>query len=143
VIIAGDHPGQRPGIHKFGRDLEAVDGDERSISDLLVDQVEFADVLVLNKTDLVRLDGLGTVETLLRRLNPSAQLLRADHGVVDLSEVLDTGRYNPVTAAQAPGWAAELAGSHTPETEQYGISSVVYRAARPFHPERLAAAVDG
>ncbi len=125
------------------RDLEAVDGDERSISDLLVDQVEFADVLVLNKIDLVSPDGLGRVETVLRRLNPSARLSHADHGVVDLAEVLDTGRHDPVTAAQAPGWAAELAGSHTPETEEYGISSVVYRGERPFHPGRLAAAVDG
>jgi G3E family GTPase len=125
------------------RELEAVEGDERSISDLLVDQVEFADVLVLNKTDLVSREELGTVEAVLRRLNPSARLVRAHHGVVDLSEVLDTGRYDPVTAAQAPGWAAELAGSHTPETEEYGISSVVYRAERPFHPARLAAAVNG
>lgn len=124
------------------RRLEAADGDERSISDLLVDQVEFADVLVLNKTDLVTATGLGTVDAVLHRLNPTARLVRAHRGVVDLAEVLDTGRYDPVTAAQAPGWAAELAGSHTPETEEYGISSAVYRAARPFHPARLLAALE-
>ncbi|WP_433559531.1 GTP-binding protein [Pseudonocardia xinjiangensis] len=124
------------------RGLEAADGDERSISDLLVDQVEFADVLVLNKTDLVSPAGLGTVESVLRKLNPAARLLHAHRGVVDLAEVLETRRYDPVTAAQAPGWAAELAGNHTPETEEYGISSVVYRAARPFHPGRLVAALD-
>lgn len=117
------------------------DGDERSISDLLVDQVEFADLLVLNKTDLVSPAGLGAVESVLRRLNPAARLVRAVRGVVDLAEVLDTGRYDPVTAAQSPGWAAELAGSHTPETDEYGISSVVYRAGRPFHPARLVAAL--
>jgi G3E family GTPase len=124
------------------RGIEATADDERSISDLLVDQVEFADVLVLNKTDLVTPAGLGTVESVLRKLNPTARLIHADHGVVPLSEVLDTGRYNPVLAAQAPGWAAELAGSHTPETEEYGICSVVYRAERPFHPARLLTVLD-
>ncbi len=124
------------------RGLQAADTDERTISDLLVDQVEFADVLVLNKTDLVDPDQLGTVEALLRRLNPTARLVRARRGRVDLAHVLDTGLYDPVAAATTPGWAAELAGSHTPETEEYGISSVVYRAARPFHPARLLAAVE-
>ncbi len=125
------------------RDLQAADGDERTISDLLVDQVEFADVLVLNKADLVSEKGLGTVESVLRRLNPAALIVTSHQGVVDLADVLDTGRYDPITAAQAPGWAAELAGSHTPETEEYGISSVTYRAARPFHPTRLVAALEG
>lgn len=124
------------------RRMEAAEGDERSISDLLVDQVEFADVIVLNKTDLVSAAGLGSVEAVLRRLNPGARVVHARRGVVDLAEVLDTGRYDPVTAAQSAGWLAELAGSHTPETEEYGISSVVYRAARPFHPARLLAAID-
>jgi G3E family GTPase len=125
------------------RDMAAADGDERSISDLLVDQVEFADVLVLNKTDLVNPAGLGTVESVLRMLNPAALIVSSRHGAVDLAHVLDTGRYDPVTAAQTPGWATELAGTHTPETEEYGISSVTYRAARPFHPARLLAALDG
>jgi G3E family GTPase len=124
------------------RDLAAAEGDERGISDLLVDQVEFADVLVLNKTDLATPDQLATVEGLLRKLNPNARLVRSRRGVVDLAEVLDTGRYDPVTAATSPGWAEELAGSHTPETEEYGIRSVTYRADRPFHPARLAAALE-
>ncbi|GAA2687298.1 MULTISPECIES: GTP-binding protein [Actinosynnema] len=123
------------------RGLEAEEGDERGISDLLVDQVEFADVLVLNKTDLVAPEHLATTEGLLRKLNPSARLIRSTRGVVDLAEVLDTGRYDPVTAATSPGWAEELAGSHTPETEEYGIRSVTYRADRPFHPARLADAL--
>lgn len=123
------------------RGLEAEEGDERGISDLLVDQVEFADVLVLNKTDLVAPEQLATTEGLLRKLNPSARLIRSTRGVVDLAEVLDTGRYDPVTAATSPGWAEELAGSHTPETEEYGIRSVTYRADRPFHPARLADAL--
>ncbi|WP_309112783.1 GTP-binding protein [Saccharothrix sp.] len=123
------------------RGLEAAEDDERGISDLLVDQVEFADVLVLNKTDLATPEQLATTEGLLRKLNPNARLVRARRGVVDLAEVLDTGRYDPVTAATAPGWAEELAGSHTPETEEYGIRSVTYRADRPFHPARLVAAL--
>ncbi|HEX7302078.1 GTP-binding protein, partial [Lentzea sp.] len=125
------------------RDLAADEGDERGISDLLIDQVEFADVLVLNKTDLAAPDHLGTVEELLRKLNPNARLVRAHHGLVELTDVLDTGRYDPVTAATSPGWAEELAGSHTPETEEYGIRSVTYRADRPFHPARLADALAG
>lgn len=123
------------------RDLEAADGDERSISDLLVDQVEFANVLVVNKTDLVTADQLAKLDALLRRLNPSARLLHTRRGVVELADVLDTGLYDPITAAQAPGWAQELAGGHTPETEEYGIRSVTYRASRPFHPARLAEAL--
>jgi G3E family GTPase len=123
------------------RDLAAAEADERTISDLLVDQVEFADVLVVNKTDLVTAEQLATLDAVLRRLNPSARLLHTRHGVVELAEVLDTGRYDPITAAQAPGWAQELAGGHTPETEEYGIRSVTYRADRPFHPARLAQAL--
>lgn len=124
------------------RGLAAAEGDERGISDLLVDQVEFADVLVLNKTDLAAPEQLTAVEGILRELNPSARLVHAHRGVVDLAEVLDTGRYDPVTAATSPGWAQELAGTHTPETEEYGIRSVTYRADRPFHPARLAAALE-
>ncbi|AHI01996.1 GTP-binding protein [Kutzneria viridogrisea] len=115
--------------------------DERGISDLLVDQVEFADVLVLNKTDLVGAEQVHKVESVLRQLNPTARLVRSSFGQVPLEEVLDTGRYDPEAAAQAPGWARELAGTHTPETEEYGIRSVVYRARRPFHPRRLAEAL--
>lgn len=123
------------------RNLEAGEGDGRSISDLLVDQVEFADVILLNKTDLVSQRAAGTVEATLRRLNPTAQLIRTDHGKVTLDRVLETGLYNPELAAQVPGWDEELAGGHTPETEEYGIRSVTYRASRPFHPSRLEAAL--
>ncbi|GAB2647398.1 GTP-binding protein [Nocardia goodfellowii] len=124
------------------RDLAAGAGDERSIADLLVDQVEFADVLVISKTDLVSANAAGTVEATVRRLNPRAHVLRATKGVVDLAEVLETGRYNPAVAAESDGWAEELAGGHVPETEEYGIRSITYTADRPFHPERLAAALE-
>ncbi len=123
------------------RQMSAGEGDARSVSDLLVDQVEFADVILLNKTDLVPPATLATVETLVRRLNPTAKLIHTDHGVVDLSEVLDTGLFDPILAAEAPGWDEEIADGHTPETEEYGISSMTFRADRPFHPNRLARAL--
>lgn len=125
-----------------GRDLAAGVGDERNISDLLVDQVEFADVVLLNKTDLVSETAAGAVEATLRRLNPEARLLRVQRGVVELAEVLGTGLYDPVLAAQVPGWHAEVQGGHTPETEEYGIRSFTYRTSRPFHPARLSAAIE-
>ncbi|WP_280509403.1 GTP-binding protein [Nocardia farcinica] len=124
------------------RDLQAGEGDERTIADLLVDQVEFADVLLLNKTDLVSENAAGTVEATLRRMNPRARVLRTTHGVVDLAEVLGTGRYNPVLAAASEGWTEELAGGHVPETEEYGIRSLTFTAERPFHPARLATVLD-
>jgi G3E family GTPase len=120
------------------RGLAAADEDGRSISDLLVDQVEFADVILLNKTDLVSEIACGTVETIVRRLNPTARITRTDHGVVPLEAVLDTGLFDPVLAESAPGWDEEIAEGHTPETEEYGISSMTFRADRPFHPDRLA-----
>ncbi|MBP2475669.1 G3E family GTPase [Crossiella equi] len=112
-----------------------------TIADLLVDQVEFADVLVVNKTDLATPPDLGALEDLLTKLNPTARRLRAQHGVVPLREILHTGRYDAVAAAQSPGWAQELSGTHLPETEEYGITSTTYRATRPFHPTRLAEAL--
>ncbi|MFR9766912.1 GTP-binding protein [Nocardia sp. SC052] len=124
------------------RNLEAGEGDARTIADLLVDQVEFADVVLVNKTDLVGVAAAGAVEATVRRLNPRAHVLRTTNGVVDLREVLDTGRYNPLVAAAAEGWAEELAGGHTPETEEYGIRSLTYTADRPFHPLRLADALE-
>ncbi|MBF6241638.1 GTP-binding protein [Nocardia otitidiscaviarum] len=123
------------------RDMQAGEGDARTISDLLVDQVEFADVLIISKTDLVSANAVGSVEATIRRLNPKAKILRAVKGSVDLSEVLDTGLYNPDLAAETAGWEEELAGGHTPETEEYGIRSLTYTADRPFHPERLDAAL--
>ncbi|MGX1771342.1 GTP-binding protein [Nocardia brasiliensis] len=123
------------------RNLQAGEGDARTIADLLVDQVEFADVLLVNKTDLVGDATIGRVEATVRKLNPRAHVLRTRNGVVALDEVLGTGRYNPVVAAESDGWAAELAGGHTPETEEYGIRSLTYTAERPFHPQRLSEAL--
>jgi G3E family GTPase len=120
------------------RALAAGEEDFRSVADLLTDQVEFADVILLNKTDLVSERNCSTVETMLRRLNPSAKIVRSDHGVVPLDLVLNTGLFDPDLAASTPGWDEEIADGHTPETEEFGISSMTFRADRPFHPYRLA-----
>jgi G3E family GTPase len=118
----------------IGRD----DEDDRVITDLLVDQVEFADVLVISKPDLVAPDELERVVGLVRRLNPRARVQIAESGQVPLDAIFDTGLFDEEEASTAPGWVRELNGQHTPETEEYGISSFVYRHRWPFHPKRLA-----
>jgi len=119
------------------RKLELGDEDERQIVDLLVDQVEFADVIVLNKTDLLSPAELDRLEATLRALNSSAKIVRAERGNVPLGEILATNRFDFDRASQAPGWMAVLRGDEQPETAEYGITSFVYRARRPFHPERM------
>jgi G3E family GTPase len=111
--------------------------DTRAVVELLVDQVEFADVLVVNKTDLVSPDALAQVTDILRSLNPRARIVRSRFGKVPLDEILDTGRFDFDAAASAPGWLAVMRGEHAPETEVFGIGSFVYRARRPFHPARF------
>ncbi len=118
------------------------DEDERTIVDLLVDQVEFADVIVVSKTDLVDSETLHRVEASVRSLNGAARIVSAERGRVPLHEVLGTGRFDLETAANSAAWIKEMAGEHVPETEEYGIRSTVFRARRPFHPGRLAAALD-
>jgi G3E family GTPase len=111
--------------------------DERTVVDLLVDQIEFCDVLVLNKTDLMTPNEIGQLEGILKTLNPRAELLHSSFGKVPLNRIMHTGLFDFDQAAEAPGWLQELRGEHVPETEEYGISSFVYRARKPFHPERL------
>ena len=119
------------------RGQTAGEEDRRSVVQLLADQVEFADVIVVNKTDRVDAAGLTEVRSVLRALNRDADLVDAAHGRVGLDRVLGTGRFDFIRAQLAPGWMKELRGEHTPESEQYGFESFVYRARRPFHPERF------
>lgn len=119
------------------RNLALSEEDERDIVNLLVDQVEFADVIVLNKTDLVPEDKLASLEAVLRSLNASAKIIRSVRGKVPLAEILNTKRFDFDKASAAPGWMAVSRGEELPETAEYGITSFVYRARKPFHPERL------
>ncbi|GAA3248969.1 GTP-binding protein [Streptomyces labedae] len=119
------------------RGLDQYEGDERTVSDLLMDQIEFADVIVLNKLDLVDAASADRLRAALARLNPAARVTAAVRGRVPVGEVLGTGRFDLERAQQAPGWVRELNGDHVPETEEYGISSTVFRSSTPFHPGRL------
>lgn len=111
--------------------------DERTVVDLLIEQIEFCDVLVLNKTDLMSADEIARLEGILKTLNPRADIVLSQFGKVPLNSVMNTGRFNFEAAEDAPGWLKEMRGEHVPETEEYGISSFVYRARKPFHPQRL------
>ncbi|MBZ6139870.1 GTP-binding protein [Streptomyces olivaceus] len=119
------------------RGLDQYENDERTVSDLLMDQIEFADVIVLNKLDLVDDASAERLRATLARLNPAARVVTAVRGRVPVGEVMGTGRFDLERAQQAPGWVRELNGDHVPETEEYGISSTVFRSGTPFHPGRL------
>ena len=111
--------------------------DNRTVTDLLIDQIEFADVIVLNKVDLVTEEKASEVEAIVKALNPGARVLKSTRGRVELDAVLDTGLFDYEKAESSAGWIRELAGEHTPETEAYGISSFTYRTSRPFDAEKL------
>jgi G3E family GTPase len=111
--------------------------DQRTIADLLVEQVEFCDVIVLNKIDRVSEAEKMHLRAVLHALNPRAEIVETVFGKVPLDKVLNTGKFSFEEAAKAPMWLKELRGEHTPETEEYGISSFVFRARKPFHPMRL------
>ena len=111
--------------------------DERSVADLLVDQVEFADVILISKTDLITNNELNKLTTILNTLNTQANIIPISNGHININEVLNTGLFNFERAQQAPGWLKEMRGEHIPETEEYGISSFNYTARRPFDPEKF------
>ena len=111
--------------------------DERSVADLLVDQVEFADILLISKIDLVKKTDLKRLKAVLRTLNADAKIIPITKGNIELENILDTNLFNFERAQQAPGWLKELRGEHIPETEEYGISSFVYEARRPFYPKKF------
>ncbi len=119
------------------RGIALSDEDGRQLVDLLVDQVEFADVIVINKTDLLSEADTSRLEAILRTLNTNARFVRVERGRVPLEEVLGTRSFDFERARNAPGWLAVMRGEEIPETAEYGITSFVYRARRPFHPERL------
>jgi G3E family GTPase len=125
------------------RGIGLDDEDARDIVQLLVDQVEFANVIVVSKGDLVSPDELAYVRAILAKLNPTARIIEAAHGLVPLDAVLDTGLFDMNHAARHPGWLAEAPGTHTPETEEYGISSLVFRSRRPLHPHRFWDVITG
>ena len=111
--------------------------DKRTIVNLLTDQIEFANVIVLNKADLVSDDDLKLIKAVIRKLNPLAKLLESSFGKISPNEILNTRLFDFEASAKGAGWIQELNAVHQPETEEYGISSMVFRSARPFHPERL------
>ncbi|MCF5711901.1 zinc metallochaperone GTPase ZigA [Pseudomonas tremae] len=132
----------------FLLDYEAAEGlasrgetlgedDDRSITDLLIEQIEFADVLLLSKIDLISSSEREELMAILKRLNPDAEIVPMVMGQVPLTKILNTGRFNFERASQAPGWLKEMRGEHVAETEEYGIASTAYRARRPFHPQRF------
>ncbi|WP_436376902.1 GTP-binding protein [Cytobacillus sp. BC1816] len=113
------------------------ESDVREVVDLLIDQIEFANVLVLNKMDLVDPERADELKAVLEKLNPEAKIIKAVNSGIEPEEILNTSLFDFETASQGAGWIKELNEEHTPETEEYGISSFVYRRKRPFHPERF------
>jgi G3E family GTPase len=115
-----------------------MEDDHRTIVNLLTDQIEFANIIILNKTDLVDRNSIGLLEAALRKLNPAAKIIRSEFGKVDLKEVLNTRLFDFEEAQNSAGWQKELEGGvHAPETEEYGISSFVFKTNKPFHPEKF------
>jgi len=111
--------------------------DERSVTDLLIEQVEFADVILVSKVDLVETSEIQRLSAILRTLNTEAKIIPITKGQVEIDEVLDTRLFSFEKAEQAAGWLKEMRGDHIPETEEYGIGSFAYQARRPFHPEKF------
>lgn len=124
---------------KFLRDLgESLGGeDQRSLVNLLVDQIEFANVIIINKSSMVSNEDLNQVIGVAKGLNADAELIITDYSKVGLDKVLNTNLFDYDKASLSPRWIKELNGEHTPETEEYGISSFVFRARKPFHPQRF------
>ncbi len=126
---------EAPDIGEIGHSLG--EDDIRNLADLLVDQVEFANIILVSKADLVGTDELRNLIAVLQQLNPDAQVKPMVMGQVQLATIFDTHLFDFNKAEQAPGWMKEMRGQHVPETEEYGIRAFSYRARRPFHPERF------
>ena len=137
--------------HRFWHDFQSGESllerkeaigelDGRDVADLLIDQIEFCDVLVLNKCDLVSIEEVERLERILRALQPEAKIIRTVNGEMDPAEILNTGRFDFERVSESAGWLKELElghENHMPETEEYGISSFTYTSRKPFHPMRF------
>lgn len=120
------------------RDLTNIDGDDRTIVNLLTDQIEFANVIIINKVDLVDKYTVGVLKSAIKKLNPSAKIIETSHSKIDPKQILNTKLFDFEEAEQSAGWIEELnKEEHTPETEEYGIGSFVYRNEKPFDSERF------
>ncbi|MFT6843631.1 MAG: G3E family GTPase [Psychroserpens sp.] len=119
------------------RELTNIEGDNRTIVNLLTDQIEFANVIILNKIDLVSEDQLEELRAIIQKLNPEASIIITEKSKVVLESVLNTGLFDYEKAEASAGWLKELENDHVPETEEYGISSFVFRSKKPFHPDRF------
>jgi len=119
------------------RELSNIEGDNRTIVNLLTDQIEFANVIIINKIDLVSTDQLAELNAIIHKLNPEACIIKTNKSKVALKNVLNTGLFDYEKAEASAGWLKELENEHIPETEEYGISSIVFKSKKPFHPERF------
>ncbi len=127
---------------RIGKDLKSLDqaateDDPRTVADLLTEQVEFANVILLNKTDLTDQDTLAKIEAFIEQLNPHALILRTSFGEIEPTRIMGTGRFDFEIARQSKGWQLTLRGDGASEVEEYGVNSFVYRSRRPFHPQRF------
>lgn len=119
------------------RELTDMEGDHRTVVNLLTDQIEFANVIILNKTDLVTSQELSILKAVIRKLNAEARIIESSFGKVEPKLLMDTGLFDFEKTSQSAGWIEELNKEHVPETEEYGIGSFVFRDKKPFHPERF------
>jgi G3E family GTPase len=119
------------------RGLGAGEDDDRMLVDLLIEQIEFADVIIVNKADLVSPEAMKQLCGILATFNPNAEIISSTEGRIPLKHILETGRFDFEQAQQASGWAKALAGGHISESEEFGITNFVYRVRRPFHPARF------
>ncbi|QCT74750.1 GTP-binding protein [Macrococcoides canis] len=119
------------------RQMANDENDTREVIDLLIDQIEFANVILLNKTDLVHQEDVNELRALIHQSNPEALIYETEHSKIEMDKISNTQLFDFEKASQSAGWLKELNNEHTPETEEYGIGSFVYRRKRPFHPERF------
>ncbi|GAA4232173.1 zinc metallochaperone GTPase ZigA [Postechiella marina] len=119
------------------RALTNIEGDDRTIVNLLTDQIEFANVIIINKIDLVTKNQVEELRAIIKKLNPEARIIESKESKVELNHVLNTNLFDYEKAEASAGWLKELENEHVPETEEYGINSFVFRSKKPFHPERF------